>query len=251
MFGKVKGVFSPLGGSGFAGCNREKIASILFEESSREMVEKGICTFSLSRYAHDEEVGRSFIMNGFGIRCSDAIMRLSDRHIIENINDNIDIVELKGKDKLKIDFLRKGLVHHLADSPVFFPTDTAAFDDWSCKDDIKIAAAKMKDNKFIGYMAFRNGGETFISNDLCMYSLCGAYVDKEYRGNKIAEQLLEYICKVSENEGKTYLGVDCETLNPTALRFWRKYFDNYTYSYSRRIDERVIGYKDYLDNVWK
>ena len=32
---------------------------------------------------------------------------------------------------------------------------------------------------------------------------------------------------------------DCETLNPTALNFWGKYFDPYTYSFARRIDERI------------
>ena len=32
--------------------------------------------------------------------------------------------------------------------------------------------------------------------------------------------------------------VDCETLNPTALRFRGKYFVPFTYSFCRRIDER-------------
>lgn len=40
--------------------------------------------------------------------------------------------------------------------------------------------------------------------------------------------------------GKTHLGVDYETVNPTALYFWTKYFTPYTYSYIRRIDERVV-----------
>ena len=32
-----------------------------------------------------------------------------------------------------------------------------------------------------------------------------------------------------------------ETLNPTALNFWGKHFDHYTYSFARRIDERIGG----------
>lgn len=39
-------------------------------------------------------------------------------------------------------------------------------------------------------------------------------------------------------------------VNPTALRFWGKHFENYTYSYHRRIDERVIGYDSYLEREW-
>lgn len=62
--------------------------------------------------------------------------------------------------------------------------------------------------------------------------------------------MLEYLCEVSEKEGKEYIGVDCETLNPTALRFWSKYFEKYTYSYARRIDERILGYDKYLENEW-
>lgn len=45
---------------------------------------------------------------------------------------------------------------------------------------------------------------------------------------------------MAQERGKTYLGVDYETVNPTALHFWTKYFTPYTYSYIRRIDERVV-----------
>ncbi|WP_346928919.1 hypothetical protein [Clostridium sp.] len=31
-----------------------------------------------------------------------------------------------------------------------------------------------------------------------------------------------------------------KTINPTALRFWEKYFDSYTYSFVRRVDERIL-----------
>lgn len=44
-----------------------------------------------------------------------------------------------------------------------------------------------------------------------------------------------------KNDGIKRIGVDCETINPTAFRFWGKYFDSYTYSFIRRIDERIMG----------
>ena len=34
-------------------------------------------------------------------------------------------------------------------------------------------------------------------------------------------------------------GVDFESINPTANHFWLKYFKPYTYSLTRRIDERT------------
>lgn len=36
------------------------------------------------------------------------------------------------------------------------------------------------------------------------------------------------------------MGVDYETLNPTALNFWTKYFKPCTYFFARRIDERIL-----------
>ena len=73
-----------------------------------------------------------------------------------------------------------------------------------------------------------------------MKNICGAYFDKNERGKGIAQGLLGFICDILKKEGMTHLGVDCETMNPTALRFWNKYFIPYTYSYARRIDERIL-----------
>ena len=75
MFGNVKGVFSPLGGSAFSYEyeNRDKLASMLFAAVAQELVAEGIFSCALSRYAHDEVVAKSFVLNGFGIRCMDAV----------------------------------------------------------------------------------------------------------------------------------------------------------------------------------
>ena len=71
-------------------------------------------------------------------------------------------------------------------------------------------------------------------------------MQESYRKQGIAQQLLGYVCRVCEGEGKRYLGVDCATLNQTALRLWGKYLDAYNSSYIRRIDERVVGDQEYL-----
>ena len=245
--GNVKGVFSPLGGSAFSGDNRNMLASRLLEEVSTDLVADGICSFSLSRYAHDEEIARSFVMNGFGIRCSDAIMKISTRTKISQLNEDIRFQELVGEEKKEISKLRKELIKHLCSAPIFFPTNITKYDDWFENDKIRVFVAKEK-NRVIGYMSLDIEAETFVSESDNIYNICGAYVDKEYRNKGIAQQLLEYLCEISEKEGKEYLGVDCETLNPTALRFWSKYFENYTYIYARRIDERVLGYDKYIEN---
>ncbi|MDO5573667.1 MAG: GNAT family N-acetyltransferase [bacterium] len=254
FFGEVKGVFSPLGGSAFCGKDRGRLASFLFEHTGNQLAEDGICSYALSRYAHDEEVGQSFIMNGFGIRCSDAIIQLNQRPAIKNAvvskNPDLSFEILTGSQKYKIEPLHHKLVEHLAFAPTLFPTYIPAAKKWYRYDDIRIFAAK-KEDQYIGYLALTDDdAETFITEHPKMANICGAYVSEDCRGTGVAVQLLEYLCETCEQEGKLWLGVDCETLNPTALHFWSKYFEPYTWSYARRIDERIVGYRNYLDQEW-
>lgn len=53
---------------------------------------------------------------------------------------------------------------------------------------------------------------------------------------KIYEDLLSYVVKVLKEEGFEYIGVDFESYNPTANRFWGKYFREYTNSVTRKIE---------------
>ena len=64
----------------------------------------------------------------------------------------------------------------------------------------------------------------------------GAYCLPEYRGKNIFQNLLNYVILILSHEGSLYLGVDYESMNPTAYYFWRKYFKPYTCSVTRRID---------------
>ena len=74
-----------------------------------------------------------------------------------------------------------------------------------------------------------------------MLNICGMYFTEAHRGNGAADGLLEFVLQTLRKEGVPYLGVDYETINPNALRFWGKYFDSYTYSFVRRLDERLIA----------
>lgn len=45
-------------------------------------------------------------------------------------------------------------------------------------------------------------------------------------------------------EGYIYLGVDHESYNPTANRFWPKYFEEYTNSVTRKLENWSVGKKE-------
>lgn len=247
FFGDVKGAFSPLGGSGFSGEDRNKLASLLFEKVSEELIKEEICSIAVCTYAHDEEIAKSFIMNGFGIRCSDAIRDLNININVEKFHE-ISFSELEKGKRKDIRPLKIELVRHLSKGPIFFPCNRSSIETWVNRDENRIFIAK-ENNAIIGYIEVGHEGENFITDNKVMKSICGAYFKEEYRNKNVAANLLNYICEELKSQGIGFLGVDCETLNPNALRFWGKYFENYTYSFHRRIDERIVGFDKYLDEI--
>jgi len=268
LFGNVKGVFSPLGGSAFSYDyeNRGKLASMLFAAVAQELADAGIFSCALSRYAHDEEVSKSFVWNGFGIRCMDAVrsvesserMFLSDEILYsrmhtqkmqnteeqneKNAPDEIQFEELSREHFCEVAHLQRGLHRHLLNAPVFFPVPECGFEawfaEWIKRETMRIFAARAE-GKVVGFISVDEEGENFITEYEGMKNICGAYFDEAYRGHGIAQCLLKFICDTLKAEGVTHVGVDCETMNPTALRFWEKFFIPYTYSFARRFDERV------------
>lgn len=241
-FGNVKGSFSPLYGSAFGGSNRKKTASLLFENVSKIMIKEGIFSFAICKYAHDKEISESLILNGFGIRCSDAIRVLSKINQLQ-INSVCRYEEISYKNADVLLELKNGLVRHLNSSPVYFPNPeftAKKFAELCEKRKSRFFVAYDAGNKLVGYIEVGNDGETFISEDPDVLNICGTYVDSDYRNNSVAKELLNYTMKKLAGEGVKYLGVDCETLNPTALGFWTKHFESYTYSFIRRVDERIL-----------
>ncbi len=243
--GDVKGVFSPLGGSAFSyECQeRGKLASMLFAEVAEDFVAEGIYSCALSRYAHDEEVAKSLVFNGFGIRCMDAVRNITGPSI-QSPSANVVYEELTVQQFCEVKHLQKGLNKHLLHAPVFFPLPecgfNAWFSEWIKRDNMRIFAAKA-DERIIGFISVMEEGENFVTEYPWMKNICGAYFEEAYRGSGIPQGLLNFVCDTLNEEGSVCLGVDCETMNPTALRFWEKYFMPYTYSFARRIDERVSG----------
>ena len=241
FFGNVKGVFSPLGGSAFSFdyTNRGRLASMLFSGIAEEFVKQGVFSCALSRYAHDEETAKSFVLNGFGIRCSDFVREIS-KFDLQNNSCEVVFNELPVDKFAAVEHLQRGLHKHLAGTPVFFPSDDFDewFKNWIKRETMRIFVAET-DGRIIGFISIDDNAENFITEHNTMKNICGAYFDENYRGGGIAQSLLSFIADTLKAEGITHLGVDCETLNPTALNFWGKYFESYTYSFARRIDERV------------
>lgn len=239
FFGNVKGVYSPLGASAFSYeyADRQRLASMLFESTAQQFVQNRVFSCAVTRYAHDLDTARAFVFNGFGIRCSDAVRSLA-KLSLQYSADGVSFIELPFGEFEKVSALQMGLVKHLEKAPIFCPTDMERYKHWFHKEDMRVFTAA-SGKKLIGFISVDVTAENFITEHDKMANICGAYFDENCRGKGIAQVLLAHIRDTLSGEGITHLGVDCETMNPTALNFWGKYFTPYTYSFARRLDERI------------
>lgn len=240
-FGNVKGSFSPLFANAYSGENRGKLASLLFQYVSEEMIKEEILSYGICVYSNEVEVMTSLAMNGFGIRCSDAIRNVNKPLNIQ-INTEYSYEEIHYSEAGCLLPLHNGLARHMIKSPTYFPNEELSREDFidKCtKEKPRFFIAKDK-SEIIGYFKIADDGETFITEDPDYLHICGAYLKEDYRGKNILQSLLSFVLETLKNDGIKRLGVDYETINPTALRFWEKYFHSYTYSFVRRIDERIL-----------
>lgn len=128
---------------------------------------------------------------------------------------------------------------HLGESPCFIMMDEASIAEWQQRKEssgVRIFTA-WSGKEPVAYLEITDEGENFITDAREMQNICGAYCVPAYRGKGIMQQLVNHAMGVLRAEGYTKLGVDYESINPTAWGFWNKYFPAYTYSLTRRIVE--------------
>ncbi|MDP4091242.1 MAG: GNAT family N-acetyltransferase [Bacillota bacterium] len=241
FFGNVKGTFSPIFANAYGGDRRGKLASLLFQYASEEMIKEEVLSYAICVYGHDTEVMTSLSMNGFGIRCSDAVRNV-DNPLDIQVNPEYPYQEMHYSEACCLLPLKNSLVRHMGKSPTYFPLEEFSEEEFTAlchKRQSRFFVARDK-SEIIGYLELMDDGETFITEEPDILNICGAYLKEDYRGKNILQSLLSFVLETLRRDGIKRLGVDCETINPTALKFWGKYFDNYTYSFVRRIDERIL-----------
>ncbi len=244
FFGRDTGMFIPVEGHGAIKERRLDIYGELFREGAKYWATKGIFSIAVAHYVHDEEVKEWFYINGFGARCMDAMTRIEDvlgRYIHGDGAQGITIQPAVEKDYPRLFELTNLLVDHLRQSPVFFPLRDLEYEKFL--KDVKESEANYmvaKDgDRIIGHIKYvHDGEECFATYHPSISNICGAFLEPDYRGQGIFSRLLVSALKDMKDHGKTRCGVDCETINPEAYRFWTKYFEPYTFSVFRRLDER-------------
>ncbi len=239
-FGKTPGVFSPLHGHGTIKENRSKIYSRLYQKVSEKWIKQGILSHAISLYTHSEAV-ESFYFNGFGLRCIDAIREV--KQIEVNLNANMKMFELSANELDAVVPLKNQLIKHLRNTPMyiplFFQVDYKQLREDSEDRKSRFFVAEIN-NEIVAYIEIMSSGENFVCEYAEMMNICGAYLIPEHRGSGVFQKLLAFLMEILKTEGYTHCGVDFESFNPTSRGFWLKYFIPYTYSVTRKIDDRIV-----------
>jgi len=238
------GTFSPLHANGAQKENRARIYQELYAYAAKYLAKKNIKGLGICLYAHEEESKRALFEYGFGMRCKDSIQKLSEFQLQQGLNTELEFTELKVDEFPQIHDMRFSLNEHLKESPCFMQADANDFARWIAKVDAgdRRTFIARKDGEIVAYIDVAEEGENFVTVNPRMRNIQGAYCKPEYRGRKIYDALLAYVVEVLKEEGYEYLGVDFESYNPTANRFWKKHFHEYTNSVTRRIE---LWCKDY------
>lgn len=237
FFGDGTGVFSPLHGNAVSGTDRERLASLLFQHAAEDLVAQGANTFAITTWRHDAGTARALALNGFGIRCADAI-RLVDPPLDVTPVPGIAYEEVGWADAGELLPLKNGLVRHLRRSPAFVAAGEFTPEQFAAlNEERQTRFFVARDGEVpVGYLELTDDGENVFTTAPDMRNICGAYLDEAYRGHDLYRNLLAFTLDTLRNEGIKRVGVDFETMNPTALHFWTKDFAVYTHSYARRID---------------
>lgn len=236
----VKGVFSPMGANAAIPENRPQIYAAMYQAAGAKWVKAGAVSHALCLYAHDEKLQRQFYCYGFGLRCMDAIRPME--LITCAPRPDYEYTELPISKYHLIYPLDFALNRHYCESPFFMNRTPATEEEFlaaSVQERARYFVAKQS-GKICAYLRITASGETFIATGDSYRHITGAYCLPEHRGKDVYQNLLNFVISTLGAEGYSMLGVDFESINPTARGFWLKYFAAYTHGVVRRIDERIL-----------
>ena len=231
------GTFSPVHAHGAIKRNRVDIYQRMYEVAAKRWVGRKIVSHGIALYEHDRDATQAFFEYGFGKRCADQIRPME--HFREVENKELTFEELPLLDFPKVREMRCALNGHLKKSPCFMQSTREEYLNWINRVEAgdRRTFVALDGNRIVAYIDVAEEGETFITYADNMMNIQGAYCLPEYRGKNVVPDLIEYVIGVLKAEGYTHFGVDHESYNPTANRFWKKFFSPYTCSVVRHIEK--------------
>lgn len=238
---QARGVFSPLHGHGALPQDRGKTYAHLYQAAAAKWVRAGAVSHGISLYAHDPTPKDLFFHYGFGLRCVDGVRDMGK--MVTPDCPTFSMALLRAEEYLQVMPLVRQLEDHMAQSPTFIrrlPETQAAFLKSMAHSHARLWVARDQDTA-MAFIQVERQGETFVHLSPHYRHITKAYCLPAYRGKGVMQHLLNQALHDLHNEGVAHLGVDFESINPAAHRFWTKHFTAYTHGLARRIDEDVLG----------
>lgn len=236
------GVFSPVEANGAVPGDRAAVYAQMYQTAGEKWAAAGASSHAVSLYAHDGETQLQFFRYGFGHRCTSAIRCIDDCTEEAAAVPDILFAELAPDERFKALPFEHRLDAHMAASPAFIlrsPETEASYAKENRETKARIFAA-CTGGKMIAFLKTSLGGEAFICDKPGYFHITGAFCLPEHRGKGVYANLLRFAVQKLREDGIIYLGVDYESINPSADHFWSRHFSVYTHSVVRRIDEHVF-----------
>lgn len=231
------GVFSPLQAHAVMADAPTRTWQRMYQAAAEKWAAVGAGYHALALYEGDAVGKRELFRYGFGQRCADAVRRVTPLQA-ETV-PGVTVCELPAGSGEVVRSLREGLDIHLCQSPCFMLRNSKSREAWLnevAHRQSRLFVAKA-DGRVIAFIEVAEEGENFLTMGEDILNICGAYCVPEWRGKGVSRLLLARVLEALGAEGVRWLGVDYETMNPTAVGFWEKYFTPYTASLVRRIDK--------------
>lgn len=241
------GATSPLYGYGIRNEDRGKVIGHLFQAAAAEICEKHAGSLRINVYAHDTDVLNMYIMSAFSMDTTDVIGNTSIEIPSADRKDYI-FAELDRKQVLEyrtdVIELYRNLINHLRVSPIFYPCNgflpiEDRFEDF-LSEDMRIFAA-FQNNQLIGMIDSEPTDIEFAKTDSQAIGMGDVFIKPDYRGRGLGAALLAFANNRIRESGIDRVFVTHGTINPTARGFWDKYFMNYSYAMTRRIEPEMLG----------
>lgn len=249
LFGKAKGVYIPLYGHAIFAEEENEIRKNyqkMYSYASAQWVKDGYLSHTITVYAKNCIDVDTWFWLGFGNRCVDSIKSCET---VETTNQKKRIKKAEFEDLESLAILEEKNHKYFRTTPLFMPAEDTnplkSLKEWFSAENRHLWLA-FESEKPVGFMRIQNEGESFISYHKSIMNITGAYIIPEKRGGNIATDLLNEIQNWLLKNDYPLLGVDFESFNIKGASFWNSHFTPYTFSLSRRIDERISDYPNDL-----
>ena len=246
--GKQSGVtaYSPAFANGAARwTDRAKVSCYLFTAAAERLLRQGVDRYEIGVYAHDRDALAGYAWSEFGIQCTECL-RMADAPVRGATDADCRFEELDLPARLaRMDELLcqwRLLADHLRQSPVFYAgcefTDEV-FRGYLSRPETRLFAV-MRGGKIVGMMDALPEAPFFTCEE-GVANVGDLFLSPSLRGKGLAQGLLAFACQRLRADGFSRLWVCHGTANPTALRFWDRYFENVTYTFTRQLDRSAVA----------